>query len=92
MENKLRGKAINYINANITSELTNREQIEVLEKAKHMILAYDIYGICEVLRKVLDKYVSSYCLSQYIPLFTYKNAVNYGGATGISSWYWWKVS
>jgi hypothetical protein len=82
-------------------ELTNKEQIKVLKRARVKVFWREIdFWLCPIISGTLEemlpidnfgktKVVANSQIAEYIPLFTYENAVKYANAKEDALGYWW---
>lgn len=85
--------------------LTIEQQIFILELSKKDLYEYPHFGLCAIvknnLRKTLDlsDCVEDIEIAQYIPIFTYENALlfkankvlQYSESVSLHSHYWWSI-
>lgn len=78
--------------------LEPQRQIAILLRAKELLLEMPGCGLCSLISiaikgKELEIYLSNYSdlyiNEKCIPIFTRENAINYAGARGFASLYWW---
>lgn len=74
--------------------LTKEEQIVILKEVLELLIKEECTaGLCFIIRPKIKKHLKLYHvefdIKDYIPLFTFSNAVNH--ANGKDDYYWWQA-